>query len=112
MKWLTVAGRVVCAHQGTVGLVAGQNFVRTQGHKVLVAHDPQGKSILACPNAGATIKPCTSTLKVTGGYSNFIKIGGRKVCLETIKGLTDGTPPGMVEYSVVSTGQNLVNEQG
>ena len=112
MKWLTEAGLMVCAHQGSVTVQAGQSLVKVEGHKVLVANDPEGKSISACPNAGATIKPCTSTLKVTDGYSSFIKIKGHRVCLRTIKGLTDGTPPGMVEYSVVSPGQNLVKENG
>ncbi len=112
MKWLTDAGHMTCAHQGSVKMQAGQSLVRVIGNKVLVANDPVSKSISSCPNVGATIKPCTSTLKVKEGYSNFIKIVGRQVCLETIRGLTDGTPPGVVEYFVVNTGQNLVKESG
>lgn len=101
---------MACAHQGSVKMESGQSLVRVMGNKVLVAHDPEGKAISACPNVGATIKPCASTLKVKEGYSNFVKIEDRQVCLETIKGLTDGTPPGIVEYFVVNTGQNLVKE--
>lgn len=112
MKWLTDAGHMTCAHQGSVKMQAGQSLVRAEGNKVLVANNPEGKSISACPNVGATIKPCTSTLKVKEGYSDFIKIDGRQICLETIKGLTNGTPPGVVEYFVVNTGQNLITENG
>ena len=112
MKWLTEAGYMTCAHQGSVKVQSSQNLVRIEGNKVLVAIDPEGKSISACPNAGATIKPCTSSLKVTQGYSSLVRIEGRQVCLETIRGLTDGTPPGVVEYFVVNTGQNTVTANG
>jgi hypothetical protein len=46
---------------------------------------------------------------VKQGYSDFVRIGGRKVCLRNIEGLTDGTPPGLVKYIVQSPGQTLVN---
>ena len=55
-----------------------------------------------------TIKPCTTTLKVTVGYSTFLKIDGHAVALDTVMGLTDGTPPGVVKYKVRLAGQALV----
>ena len=77
---------------------------------MLVEHDPVGQRIAGCPNLGATIKPCTTTLKVDAGYSSFIRIEGRSVCLRTVTGLTDGTPPVAVRYSVRVPGQQFVRE--
>lgn len=111
MKFLTLDARIVCDHRtGIVQLRAGQGFVTIHGRPILVEHDPVGRSITGCANVGATIKPCTTTLVVTGGYSTFIRIDGRRVCLDPITGLTDGTPPVAVKYLVVDPGQRLVEE--
>lgn len=112
MRWLTEEARVVCAHeQGIVGITARQELVFIEGKAVLVATDPEGRPIVGCPNIGATIKPCTQTLKVREGYSDLLQIDGREICLDTVVGLTDGTPPGIVEYKVRQPGQELVEEQ-
>lgn len=111
--WLTLDARLVCKHElGTVGLRASQGLVTIEGRPVLVENDPEGRSISGCPNVGATIKPCTLTLTVFNGYSGLIRIDGRRVCIDDVKGLTDGTPPGMVEYIVREPGQNFVSEKG
>jgi hypothetical protein len=39
-----------------------------------------------------------------------VRIDGCAVCLDTVTGLTDGTPPGIVTYKVRSPGQTLVTE--
>jgi hypothetical protein len=57
------------------------------------------------------MKPCLTTLKVQQGYSGLIDIQGRRVCLDTVTGLTDGTPPGTFKYSVRRPGQDLVSER-
>ena len=102
---------MVCAHEtGIVDIVAGQSLVRLEGGHALVQTDPEARPIAGCPNVGPTIKPCTSTLKVAVGYSDFVRIEGKAVCLDTVTGLTDGTPPGTVEYKVRSPGQTLVSE--
>ena len=88
--------------------MAGQGFVFVQNRKVLVENDPENRLIVGCPNIGATIKPCTFTLAALGGYSNLLRINNRRVCLDTVTGLTDGTPPGMVKYEVRDPGQALV----
>lgn len=109
MKLLTEAAVMVCLHEnGVVSPVATQNLVRTGGLRVQVEPDPVGRPIAGCPNVGPTIKPCTSTLKVDAGYSTWIRIQGRKVCLDSVTGLTDGTPPGTVKYKVRTPGQNFV----
>lgn len=105
-------GVLICLHQrGIVNDKASQNFVRIAKSPVQVDNDPESKSIGGCPNIGVGIKPCTTTLKVTKGYSSWIKIGGRAICLDTVTGLTDGTPPGVVMYIVREPGQRFVSEK-
>jgi hypothetical protein len=106
---LTEASVIVCKHElGRVGVVASQGFVFIGKQKVLVENDPENRLIAGCPNLGATIKPCTATLAAHAGYSNLLRINNRRVCLDTVTGLTDGTPPGMVKYEVRDPGQVMV----
>jgi len=112
MRILNQKAVLTCAHlTGVVGVRASQRFVRISGHPVVVKPDPIGKPIVGCPNIGPSIKPCTSTLTLSAGYSEFIKIGGCSVCLDNTKGLTDGTPPGSVKYSVKNSGQPFVEQR-
>ncbi|MET0772707.1 MAG: hypothetical protein ABWZ82_06465, partial [Candidatus Limnocylindrales bacterium] len=78
------------------------------GRKVLVRADPEGRSISLCPNINITMKPCTQTLAVQVGYSTLVRVDGMPVCLDTVAGLTNGTPPGIVRYVVRDPGQRLV----
>ena len=111
MKWLTEDALLNCQHEsGIVTIMPTQGLVSIERRKVLVEHNPEGRPIVGCPNIGATIKPCTTTLQVEAGYSDFLRIDGRRICLDTITGLTDGTPPGIVKYVVRSPGQQLVTE--
>jgi len=113
MYWLTDMATLVCAHElGRVSNLASQGWVRIENRPVLVEADPVGRPIEGCPNANpvAGIRPCRTTLVVKAGYSAFIRVDGRPVCLDTVTGLTDGTPPGAVEYKVRSPGQALVAE--
>lgn len=111
MHWLTEDAVLVCDHElGIVGISATQDLVTVNGRRVLVAVDPESRPIVGCPNVGPTIKPCTSTLPVQQGYSDLIRIQGRRVCLDPVTGLTDGTPPGTVKYHVRNAGQALVEE--
>ncbi len=112
MELLTEDADLRCAHElGKVGIVAGQRWVRIEGRRVLVERDPEGRPISGCPNYGPTIKPCTSTLVVETGYSPLVRIDGRRVCLDTVTGVTDGTPPGTVKYTVRDSGQRLIVQQ-
>src|SRR4051812_45421452 len=109
MKIITEDALVVCAHElGTVGLHHRQDFVTINGRKMLVDNDPEGCSISKCPNIGISIKPCQTTLKVDTGYSTFIRIDGHRLCLDSVVGKTDGTPPGVVIYHVRQPGQDFV----
>jgi hypothetical protein len=111
MFLLTDKARLACLHGGRVRVAASQHWVRIEGHPVQVEGDPVGKSILGCPNVGLMIKPCMVTLHVARGYSNLLQVDGRRVCLDPVQGLTDGTPPGTVRYVVRNPGQHLVSEQ-
>ncbi|HUP20557.1 MAG TPA: hypothetical protein VM778_11460 [Gemmatimonadota bacterium] len=111
MLWLTEDARLVCKHElGIVDIARSQEWVTVEGRAVLVDDDPERRSIAGCPNIGATIKPCTNTLRVRQGYSHWLRIDDRRVCLDTVLGLTDGTPPGTVDYKVRHAGQDLVSE--
>src|SRR4051812_32861980 len=108
MKLITENAKIMCPHKGQVTNKPSQSFV-TIGHvPVLVENDPEGRTIGHCTNIGATIKPCQLTLKVTAGYSTFMRIGGHAVCLATVTGLTDGTPPGLWKYTVDNPAQDFV----
>jgi len=109
MNLLTSAAVLCCDHvSGLVGIVPTQDWVRVGGVPLLVRDNPEQRPIVGCPNYGATIKPCLTTLAVQAGYSTFVRIGGRQACLDTVTGLTDGTPPGIVKYAVRNPGQQLV----
>lgn len=111
LRFLTEDAVLTCAHiTGRISNRAIQPWVRVEGRRVLVEDDPEGRSISACSNTNvlAGMVPCTTTLKVQQGYSSFVRVDGRPMCLETVTGLTNGTPPGTVMYSVRSPGQSLV----
>lgn len=110
IDWLTIDARLACDHGGGVKNKNSQEWVRIEQRVVLVSTDPEGREINGCtftaPMAG--MKPCKVTLKVKSGYSDFVRIGGCKVCLQTVLGMTDGSPPGTVNYKVLTPGQSLV----
>ncbi|SPH24298.1 hypothetical protein DEA8626_03348 [Defluviimonas aquaemixtae] len=106
---LTESAVVTCDHVvGVAPMKASRGFVTIEGSPVLRRPDPAGRPIAGCPNVGPTLKPCTSTLPMATGASDFVTIAGAPVCLEDTSGLTDGTPPGMVKYKVRDAGQALV----
>ena len=109
MKILTQDAVLVCDHaSGIVGIVPTQAWVTIERRLVLVDCDPEDRPIVGCPNYGATIKPCVKTLRVDQGYSDFLRIDGKRICLDSVKGLTDGTPPMSVQYTVRAPGQQLL----
>ena len=111
MHLLTVDALVVCTHElGIVGIIPTQTLVTIGQRSVLVETEPQGRPIAGCPNVGPGIKACLTTLVVKKGYSDLLRIDGRRVCLDTVTGFTDGTPPGAVKYKVNLPGQDLVEE--
>jgi hypothetical protein len=110
MRLITEDAVLRCDHQGSVHNQPSQKLVTIAHKRVLVEIDPEGRQITGCPNISLTIKPCTSTLKVNQGYSSLMRVSGKRVCLDTVTGLTDGFPPGAVNYKVYQPGQTLVTE--
>ena len=110
IQWLTIDARLACDHGGAVSNKNSQDWVRIENRVVLVSTDPEGRSIKGCPNADVMMgmRPCITCLQVKAGYSDFVRVGGCKVCLATVQGLTDGTPAGVVNYKVLTPGQSLV----
>ncbi|MEO8286262.1 MAG: hypothetical protein ABI670_07470 [Chloroflexota bacterium] len=113
LRLLTEDALLVCNHElGHVKNRPTQDLVTIEQRRVLVENNPEGCNINGCPNLGAAIMPCMHTLKVDTGYSEFIRIDGKKACLDTVTGFTDGTPPGVVKYKVRTPGQEFVWEAG
>ena len=108
MEWVTAKAVVKCGHDGRVENLPRQGWVTVSGVPVLVDSDPEGRSIVACPNFGPTMKPCAKTLRVITGYSQFLRVDGNRIVLSTLDGLTDGTVPGTVHYTVRDPGQTIV----
>ncbi|YCK82563.1 hypothetical protein M1D89_04815 [Arthrobacter sp. D3-18] len=108
MRILVKEAVLRCGHDGKVENVPSQAWVRIKESPILVDDDPQGRDITMCPHISVNIKPCRKTLPVIRGYSTFVTIGGKAVCLDTLEGFTNGTPPGAVKYTVRSPGQTLV----
>ncbi len=111
MMFLTEDAGLFCKHgPGHVSNRPSQKLVTVEGRRVLVEKDPEGCSIAGCPSV-VPFKPCLLTLPVMKGYSSFLRVDGKRVCLDTVTGLTDGTPPGVVMYLVRTPGQSFVSEQ-
>jgi hypothetical protein len=110
MRLLTERARLVCEHElGKVRLAEHQSFVRIDGARVLVDDDPERRPIEGCPNTSPLvgILPCRTTQTVQAGYSGLLRIDGRRVCLDTVTGRTDGVPP-IFHYLVRDPAQRLV----
>jgi hypothetical protein len=111
MLVITEDAGIYCKHgPGKVQNKPSQNWLTIEGRKVLVESDPEGRPISHCPST-VPFKPCLLTLKVIAGYSEFIRVDGHRMCLQSVTGLTDGTPPGVVLYEVRSPGQDFVSEK-
>ena len=93
-----------------MGIQATQRLVTIHRRAVLVETDPEGRPIAGCPNISGVMKPCLQTWAVRTGYSDLLRVEGRRACLDTVTGLTDGTPPGTVDYVVRRPGHELVSE--
>ena len=112
MLAITEEAVIVCDHQpGTVQNEPSQQWVTVEGVPVLVATDPEGREIESCPNTNPLtgLVKCSTTLKVQVGYSLLARIDGHDVCLDSLVGLTDGSPPGLFHYTVRTPGQDIVS---
>lgn len=110
MLILTEDAALYCKHgPGHVSNKPSQTLVTIAGRRILVEKDPEGRTISHCPSV-VPFKPCLFTLTVQKGYSNLLHIEGKRICLDTVTGFTDGTPPGVIMYVVREPGQPFVSE--
>ena len=114
MMWLTEDAQLICTHGAMVKPIPHQVLVSINNRPVLVQPDPELAPIIGCPNINplAGLKPCLTTLPPQNGYSRLVRINGMAACLDTLSGMTDGTPPGAARYSVVQPGQIFVSVDG
>jgi hypothetical protein len=105
---VTTNATIMCVHGGQVLLTPRQAQVQVQGGFVLCEPDIVGAPIVGCaqvPSPGT--KPCTLVVSTLPGSSApNILVGGRPVYLDTLTGMTDGVPPGVIK--VMSPGQTAV----
>jgi len=110
---LTETSTLVCTHQGSVTVVAGQSKLTVSGAKVLVDGDLNGASIKGCvtvpapPPPGPTSKLCLTVSSAAGGVSTKLTVNGKGVLLDTIQGTTDGMVANVVpqQWSVQAAGE-------
>lgn len=111
MRLLTEDAVVACPHPpGTVVNHPSQHLVHVDGRRVLVEIDPEARTIRNCPNSAPPFVACLQTLRVSKGYSDHLRVDGKRIALDTVTGFTTGTPPGACLYHVRSAGQKLVAE--
>jgi hypothetical protein len=111
MLWLTEDALLACAHDaGIVDIAPTQSLVTIDGRRVLVDPNPESRKIKGCPWVAPGQFACLLTLSVREGYSPTIRIDGQQVCLDTVVGLTNGTPQGTFDYTVRKPGQALVSQ--
>lgn len=107
---ITEQSSLACAHQGTVKPVASQAKLKVAGAAVLVTGDLKGKPISLCktlPDAVHGMAPCLAITSEEGGVASKLKVAGKAVLLETIKGQTNGTVSSTPQtWSVQSAGQS------
>src|SRR5918998_2407809 len=105
---LTTGSKLACPHGGSVQLSAGRTQLTVDGKPVLAKADVMGKPISGCttvtnPQTGA--KQCMTVATVLAGEAQHLSVGGMPVLTTQAKGLTDGSGPGPVQWSVQSAGQ-------
>jgi hypothetical protein len=107
---LTGQSVLKCAHMGTVALAPSQDFVRIEGESVLIDPDTVGRPVRACPMATPANPPCTKTVNAdrSASFSDFVRIDGRGVCLDTATGMTNWSKLAVIPYSVISPAQDFV----
>ena len=96
---------IICAHGGRVTITPRQGSVLVQGAPALCEPDLVGAPIVGCaqPPTPST-KPCTTVVSTLPGSSSpRITAAGRPVYVDTLSGITDGVPPGVVTVVVSGT---------
>jgi hypothetical protein len=114
MLWLTEDATLRCDHSGSAKVTSFaplQGWLTIQQRRVLVDPDPEGRPMSGCIlNPLEGFLPCSTTLKVTSGYSTWIRVDTHAVSLSSVVGLTLANP--QTNYRVYDPGQQLVGADG
>ncbi|MDT5293175.1 MAG: hypothetical protein QOJ76_55 [Acidobacteriota bacterium] len=107
---LTETSQIVCAHAGKVQATAGQSKLRIAGSRVLVLGDVVGAPVAGCvtpPDPNTATTPCIAVASAgPQGVAAKLRVGGRGVLLDALRGQTSGTVSGMPQtWSVVAANQ-------
>jgi hypothetical protein len=113
MLWITEDATLRCDHAGSARVTSFfplQSWVTIGHRRVLVDPDPEGRPMSGCIMNPPQFLPCSTTLKVTAGYSTWIRVDSHGVCLSSVVGLTLANP--QTNYRVHDPAQQLVGADG
>ena len=110
---LTETSQINCAHAGKVQATAGQSKLRVAGSRVLVLGDLLGATVAGCampPDPNTATTPCVAVASAVAapqqGVATKLRVGGRGVLLDGVRGQTSGTVSGTPQtWSVSSANQ-------
>lgn len=106
---LNADASIGCGHGGSVQITPGQQRFTAGGSPVLAVGDLDGTPITGCTQltvaATGTVQ-CTAVASLAGGGAARLSVGGRPVLLETLGGVTNGSPPGVL--TVLAPGQTTL----
>lgn len=96
LKYLSHASILKCSHGGTVQFVPppSRSYYIKQ-RPILTEPDLLKAFIIGCPQVGPGLKPCTKVVRVMIGKAVDIRTDSEVPLLESLKALTDGSPPGI-----------------
>ena len=114
MFFITEDATIICKHPiGIVENKPSQDWLTIASRRVLIEPDPENRTIKGCANSGVGIIPCTVAMPLQiRGYSDFIRVDGQRLVLDTITALTNGQPPGTFWWVVANPGQAFIEEAG
>lgn len=113
MLWITEDANLRCDHAGSAritGFAPWQSWVTIARRRVLIEPDPEARPMSGCIMNPPQFLPCSTSLKVTAGYSTWIRIDSHAVCLSSVVGLTLANP--QTNYRVYDPAQQLVGADG
>src|SRR3954447_14444107 len=98
---VNVNATIMCVHGGRVTLMPKQTTVMAGGSPVVCETDLIGAPIVGCALAPSpSTKPCTMVVStLPGGSSLKAKAGGKPIHIQTLSGMTDSVPPGVIMVS-------------
>ena len=111
MFWITEHALIVCKHQlGKVQNAPTQDLVTIATRRVLVATDPEAALHLGLPELRPDHQALHDDAQGPARLFDMDPHRRQPLCLDTVTGYTDGTPPGVVEYVVSEAGQAWIEE--